>query len=393
MVGEVFYQVGVIDAAGRNVTEDVESLLRAAVDARGLDSSQTLRFFSGTDARWMRDIAPRITVYFGGPNYDPVFNDTVDAIVKSGDAVIPVVPTLIGFHQQVPSSLLSINGMEIPIGHSLDALISLVLESLRLLRSKRRIFVSYRRVEAQNAATQLYHELDARSFDPFLDTHSIRSGDPFQERLWHRMADCDLVVLLYTPDVLSSEWVVEEIDRVSAMGITVLQLIWPDVARHRTTDLFEPLYLQTTDFQPRVNPEADPLLTSTAVEKIALSVERLRARAQAAREARLMKVLCGLANEQKIPFVTRLPGCVDFCVAKEKFTRVYLGIGVPDGPTYHEAVHPPPDPLPGHTVLMYDPLAIAPFHQLYLDWLGPLLPVETLTPAGAEAWLKNLESE
>jgi hypothetical protein len=53
-------------------------------------------------------------------------------------------------------------------------------------------------------------------------------------------------------------------------------------------------------------------------------------------------------------------------------------------------VSPAPDPLPGRTWLMYDPLCIAPFHQKYLDWLIPMLPVGTLTPNTAEAWLTKL---
>ena len=231
MISQVHYQVAIIDATKRDDSESLMQAVNSAVNERGIDAEATLRFFDGAEADDMLGNAPRVTVYFGGLGYDSEFDTVVARQRAAGNIVIPVVPSLDDFQSQVPEALRPINGMEIPKGAPLAALTSLVLESLRLLRSRRRIFLSYKRTEAAGAATQLYHKLDASSFDPFLDTYSIRQGDVFQERLWHRMADCDLVVLFYTQEVLKSGWVLHELDRANAMGITVLQLIWPGVKR------------------------------------------------------------------------------------------------------------------------------------------------------------------
>lgn len=40
--------------------------------------------------------------------------------------------------------------------------------------------------------------LSGRGFDVFLDTHDIRPGNPFQEMLFQRLADSDVVIMLDT---------------------------------------------------------------------------------------------------------------------------------------------------------------------------------------------------
>jgi len=62
------------------------------------------------------------------------------------------------------------------------------------------VFVSYRRDESRTGAVQLHDELSARGGDVFLDTHDIIPGDLFQEMLWHRLADCDVVIMLGTKE-------------------------------------------------------------------------------------------------------------------------------------------------------------------------------------------------
>jgi hypothetical protein len=112
-----------------------------------------------------------------------------------------------------------------------------------LLRKRRRLFISYKRTESAMVAQQLYHALDERGFDVFLDTLSVRPAEQFQEHLWHRMTDSDVVILLYTKSAHASGWVEQEIERANGMKITVVQLIWPGVSRDPTTLLFEPVYL------------------------------------------------------------------------------------------------------------------------------------------------------
>jgi len=124
------------------------------------------------------------------------------------------------------------------------------LEGLGLLRERRRLFISYRRVEASGVAAQLYEALDAAGFDVFLDTHGIlRPGEPFQEVLWHRLADTDVALLLDTPGFLASRWTEEELARANVSNIQILQVLWPGQTE-ASAAAFSSLYpLSMGDFQ------------------------------------------------------------------------------------------------------------------------------------------------
>jgi hypothetical protein len=383
MLADIRYQIGLVNATGTSLAGQLPPLLDKRAQELGLDPSREFQYFQNADVANMSGAAPKAIVYFGGANRNTSFDSVVDGRVHEGDVVIPVVPTTTGFSRQVPESLKPVNGMAIPAEADLPRLTSLVLETLHLMRRRRRVFISYKRAESEVAATQLYNALDARSFDPFLDTHSIREGDPFQERLWHRMADSDLTILLYTKTVLDSGWVEKELDRADAMGITVLQVIWPRVPRDPRTALFEPLYLEDGDFEKDV-------LNDRKLKEIVIKTESLRARSLAAREAKLVKALCGIAAQQNVPFAVQRTRCVDLCPESDKFTRVFLGLGVPDAMSFQEATDPLGSRQPSQTYLMYDPFCVAPYYQKHLDWFDRYSPVKALKPAGVVSWLQGM---
>ena len=383
MLADIRYQIGLVNATGSSLAGQLQSLLDGRAQELGLDPGRDFQYFQNADVAAMSGAAPTAIVYFGGASRNTSFDSMVEQRVHAGDVVIPVVPTTVGFSGQVPPGLRPVNGMAIPTEADLPRLASLVLETLHLMRRRRRVFISYKRVESQEVANQLYNALDARSFDPFLDTHSIREGDPFQERLWHRMADSDLTILLYTDTVLDSGWVKKELDRADAMGITVLQVIWPGVSRDPRTALFEPLYLDPADFQKDA-------LKDHKLQEIVMKTESLRARSLASREAKLVKALCGIALEQKIPFAVQRTRCVDLCPESAGFTRVFLGIGVPDAMSFQEATESLGSRKPARTFLMYDPFCVAPYYQQHLDWFDLYSPVKALKPAGVASWLQGL---
>ena len=247
-----------------------------------------------------------MAVFFGGKGYDAATFDSIAAgLVDCSTPVIPAVTTLDDFPDQVPPKIRPINGFK--IGTDLNPLASRALELLHLLRDKRRIFLSYRRKESRNAALQLYQELEAKSFDTFLDTHSVQPAVEFQSELWHRMADSDLIVLLYTPEVLASDWVHQELTQADSMGVTILQIIWPGVTRDRRTELFYPHYLSDSDLEMKLAPEGGLRLRSRRSATLLPLIESLRARALRSREVKLIDKLCELSREAGVT-VTLQPG-------------------------------------------------------------------------------------
>src|SRR5690606_38654447 len=89
-------------------------------------------------------------------------------------------------------------------------------------------FISYKRSESSIVAIQLYELLEKNNFDVFLDTHSVDKGEDFQEELWHRMTDSDVILMLNTDGFLKSEWCNKEMEKAHIKRIGIVHLIWPE---------------------------------------------------------------------------------------------------------------------------------------------------------------------
>ena len=175
--------------------------LRATLERRlgdlGVDLAASVSFLDAASFGQRDPKSPIAGVYFGGPSQSPADTGTVEQLLALPAVLIPVVETLEGYSKLVPEQLGPINGCQLePADPALESIANLVLEALSLLRQSRRLFISYRRIESRGVALQLYSLLDERGFDVFLDTHGVRPGEPFQEILWQRLADSDVVVLL-----------------------------------------------------------------------------------------------------------------------------------------------------------------------------------------------------
>jgi hypothetical protein len=110
-----------------------------------------------------------------------------------------------------------------------------------------RLFISYRRLETESLAQQLFDALTREGFDVFLDRFSIEPGVDFQRRLDQELADKSMVVLLESAEIERSAWTQHEIDFTKRFRLGLLALSLPDRA--------EPL--------PSVDPDLRQALTST----------------------------------------------------------------------------------------------------------------------------------
>lgn len=154
-----------------------------------------------------------------------------------------------------------------------------------MLSRDRRVFLSYRRQESRQAALQLFEAISARGFDVFLDTHDIAPGDDFQAVLWHRLCDCDVLLMLDTPGYFESRWTEAEFGRALAKGIAVLRVGWPDstpstrVATASRAELLETEIL------------SDGRLSNLAVGRICQQLEGVRSQSYAVRYLNLTSSL------------------------------------------------------------------------------------------------------
>lgn len=217
----------------------------------------------------------RVVLFFGSPA-----TRTIRASCFSPtDLLIPVVSELSTCSSELPAEVSAFNALPYAVASAkqAEAIASAVLETLGLMPTKRRIFLSYRRVEAREAALQLHDALRARQFNVFLDTHEIRYGARFQDALWHQLSDCDVLLMLDTKGYFASTWTEEEFGRAGNMRLGILRVGFPRVVPAPVTTLTTTVGLVDADLS------TDGRLSDDAIDRIGDELERFRARCVAAR--------------------------------------------------------------------------------------------------------------
>lgn len=174
------------------------------------------------------------------------------------------------------------------------------LEAFNLLKSKRRAFVSYKRSDSSGVAIQLFEYLEQHNFDVFLDTHSIRKSEPFQDELWQRMIDSDVVVLLSTENYLDSEWTQQELSNANLASIGLVQIVWPEYIVIQGAQLSEVFQLEASDFINNNFRNVNAKLNEDCLLKIVQFTEALRARTLASRQDKLISTFMHYAAKSDV---------------------------------------------------------------------------------------------
>ena len=271
------YELAILGHATPEDQQRLTSTLHDLINDFGLVLGEDVLVHDGVTVAGRDKGAAFAAVYFGAD--DPADVEPTRDLLRASAPVIPTVAADGDFARHIPGFLQPANGLKRRADDpDMKELAAALLECVGLLRRQRRVFVSYRRIESRAAALQLHDLLAARGFDVFLDTHDIRPGDPFQDVLWHRLVDSDVMVMLDTPGYFDSRWTRQEIGRARAKDIQVLRVIWPEHAPNKLTDMAETVYLGGGELEGPDGP-----ITAPVAEAIVLQVERLRSRSIAAR--------------------------------------------------------------------------------------------------------------
>ena len=156
-------------------------------------------------------------------------NNVVTKWINEGSEyqVLPVFPTSVAtsISSLLPTAVKKKNA--IFWTRTFDSVISSVFSLTGLTSEENRIFISYRRIDTNELAAQLFDELTHRGFDVFLDRFGgVPPGVDFQARLTQELADKSMVVLLESINVPSSEWTQYELDftKLHRLGLVSLQV-------------------------------------------------------------------------------------------------------------------------------------------------------------------------
>lgn len=286
----------------------------------------------------------------------------VSPLLSRAVPVLPVVSSLARVRAELPSPLWPINCLEYGPA-SAGRVASALLECAGLLPRQRRIFLSYRRDEARQAALQLFDALSSRLFEVFLDTHAIAPADDFQSMLWHRLCDADVLVMLDTPTYFDSRWTSAEFGRALAKGITILRVEWPDLTPSVRTATTSRTELLATEIDA-----ATGSLAGSAIERICTQVETVRSEGIAVRHVNMV----GRIQNEIETIGGRFQGigphkAVYLQLADGRDVVAYPTIGVPTSMNLHEAATHAGDTPPA---VVYDHVGLLPSWVRHIDWLG-----------------------
>lgn len=333
---------------------------------------------------------PTFIIYFGNENGD--FEDLaeIEMLLKDGNIVLPIFFN--SFSQEIPKILSNQNGLKYSEYHK-DKIVDLVLESFGKLRSSRKVFISYKRDESTSVAIQLYEALEKNNFDVFLDTHSIKQGEPFQDELWHRMTDCDVILLLNTPKFLESEWCEKEIAEASVKQIGIIQAIWPNHRLERMAEVCFPYTLSDSNFLNGIYDNKDTSkLNDETINNLVNQVESIRARNLASRQDNLITEFLNSARKYGKNVTIQPERFITEEIDNNK-RRIFIpSVGIPqsfDCNTSSELKKEIKEYSVEEVYLIYDDVRIREKWLNHLSYLNEYLDVKTIKKQEFDLWLQK----
>jgi len=369
------YELALLGAPSEVQVTELERLVALAVAPFGLRLGTEVAWFvrpASFDPEQQRSAA---AAFFGGAGA-PLSN--VQALLRRSVPVVPVVSDLTRVAEEIPPLLRPLNCLAYDAAGA-PRVVTALLECAGLLPRQRRVFLSYRRDEARQAALQLFDAFSARHFDVFLDTLGIAPAEDFQTMLWHRLCDSDVLVMLDTPGYFDRRWTSAEFGRALAKGIAVLRVGWPDSTPSPRTATASRAELLAAEVDAATGRLAD-----VAIERICLQLEGVRSESHAVRNLNLVSNLRNAVEQIRGTVAgVGLNKAVHIRLADGRNVVVYPTLGVPTSTTLHDATMNAPD---RSIAIVYDPVGLHPDWLGHLDWLGTHIKTARWVKANEAAW-------
>ncbi len=365
------YEIGILGNPSANQLAELEKEIDNLLTHQGLTRGGEVAWTVAPASFDPPERTASTAAFFGAAGVD---DSTLENALTRGLPILPIASSLANVSTEIPASIAPLNCLGFS-DHGPLRIATALLEMLGLLPRQRRVFISYRRSEATDSAIQLFEALSARVFDVFLDTHGVAPGEEFQSILWHRLCDCDVLVMLDTATYFDSRWTAAEFGRALAKNISILRVGWPSVPPSSRVNTASRIDLSPGDIL------ASGLLSDTAINNICERVESLRSLSHAVRMLNLhsrirdsVQVIGGVMTG------VGLSNTVSIQLPSGEDVLVYPTTGVPTSMTLNSALDLRST---GDVAVVYDHIGLLASWQKHLDWLG-----QYVTPA---RWVKAEE--
>lgn len=376
-----------------DIQEAIIHSLKQKIEEIGMDFSH-FRIINDENFDEYTDASPSFCIYLGQNEENKQFADVelLEKVVVDASLVLPIVQgSLDDFNQCVPKIISTYNGLAVSEQDKdvkVEKIANNILEAFSLLRKNRRVFISYKRDESTSVAIQLYEALERSGFDVFLDTHNIRPSEPFQDELWHRMADSDVVVLLNTSNFLGSMWTTQELATANKLLLGMVVVSWPEhsIKNHKDAEISFPIQLKAHDFN-----NENERLNNNIVDQIIKNVESIRARTLAARRDNLISNFMKMAKSKGCNPQLDSYKIISMTKNDEEIVLV-PAVGIPNSLNYESSsifIEEIRNKKYEHVYILFDETCIRDYWLKHLKWLDSSLAVETLSILRVQKWLTN----
>jgi hypothetical protein len=372
----ILYQLAVLGTPTHDQINDLRDCVANALELFNLSLGQEVGWDVLPFEFKPQPLQSAAVVYFGGHRPNPA---NLTELLARGIPVLPVVSNLNQIQVEIPSILQPLNCLDYSVGGAQRTATAL-LECVGLLPKQRRVFISYRRDEARDAALQIFDQLSARHFDVFLDTHGIAPAEDFQTLLWHRLCDSDVLLMLDTPNYFDSRWTSAEFGRALAKNISVLSVGWADSNPSKRTATASRVELLAEEVDPvtgRLNDEA--------LQRICLKLEEVRSQSHAVRSVNLISNIRIAIQTIGGEFLgVGANRTVHAKLPDGELLVIYPTVGVPSSITLHDATTISPN---RSVAVVYDHVGLHPKWLGHLDWLGSHIKSARWVKVSEAGWL------
>lgn len=384
-----YYQLLFLGDTEQGAYKEIRGQFMTAIREFGMDESCVKIIKADSFDIDYSNSQPTFAFFFGDAKNRNRDLTILTKLLSHGDTIYPIYFRDGDFEQEMPDCIHAINGHQYK-EEDVHKFVNCALESFRLLRKTRKVFISYRRKDSMAVANQLFDVLTRRNFDVFLDTYAISGAENFQEELFHRMSDCDVLIQLNTTDFKNSKWCKAEVEMANMKQIGLVEIIWPNSKLEKWSDLCHPYYLKADDFRHQCFRGKKPLLETKVLNDIARDVESVRARNLAARQDNITGEFVQEANKVGKQVVKELYYLIETLADRRQ--RLFLPtVGIPSSFDYYESLEFRTllnnDRL--EIYLLYDELRIRDRWISHLDWLDSSLEVKTIKKKDFEIWIRN----
>lgn len=333
---------------------------------------------------------PAYVIYSGHKaNLDTTTLKILENQKLDGNIILPIF--INDFNNEIPDVISNLNGLK--LNNNVPKIANLILEGFELLRKSRKIFISYKRTESSNVAIQLYEALESNNFDVFLDTHSVDKGEEFQEELWHRMTDCDVILMLNTKNFLKSEWCNKELEKAHLKRIGIVHLLWPDCEFERFAQLAHSMKLKNSDFdKPLFSDLSKGRLIAPIVNDVITLVEGARARNLASRQDSIITEFTQAGHNNKIELNLQYSRYVTQELSTGKRIVYIPTVGIPQSINCQNSqrlIKKIEEKEIDSIHLIYDDMSIRNYWLDHLEWLNKRLEIQTIKKQEFNSWFQK----